>query len=131
MVNRKKQNSNIWGYAFLLLVSVLLSACSDASNGQILSEEEQLGQLVFKQNCAACHATSAELVIVGPSLAGIGQRAETLVSDQDGRSYILNSILKPAEYISEGFTDLMPPTLAKTLSSEEIDAVISYLYTLE
>jgi mono/diheme cytochrome c family protein len=121
----------VLGIALLFLLSVLISACSDSAEADALSEEEQLGQLVFSQTCAACHATSADLVIVGPSLAGIGQRAETRVANQDGRTYMENSIRDPAEYIAEGFTDLMPPVLAETLTSEEIDAVIAYLYTLE
>jgi mono/diheme cytochrome c family protein len=110
---------------------MILGACSDAPEAEQINEQEQLGQRVFKQNCAACHSTSAELVIVGPSLAGIGQRAESRVANQDGRSYIKNSIFKPADFIVDGYTDLMPPALADTLSSEEIEAVIAYLYTLD
>lgn len=116
--------------AVFVALSMLISACSSTTE-IALSEQEQLGQRMFVQNCAACHAQSGELVIVGPSLAGIGQRAENRVPNQDGRSYIENSILNPADYINEGYTNLMPPTFGDTLTDEQLDALIAYLYVLE
>lgn len=47
------------------------------------------------------------------------------------RAYIERSITEPGAHVVEGFDDLMPRSLAKTLSQEEIDALIAYLFTLE
>ena len=89
------------------------------------------GQAVFTAKCAICHANVPDNVVRGPSLHGIAQRAETRVAGQDARTYIYASIMLPSEYLVEGFDDLMPKSLAKELTGEELDAVVDYLFTLQ
>jgi mono/diheme cytochrome c family protein len=86
---------------------------------------------VFQQNCATCHSADPNTVIVGPSLAGIASRAATRVEGLDAQQYIEQSILTPDAYVVEGYTDLMPKDFGRKLSGEELDAVITYLFTLE
>ena len=93
--------------------------------------EVLLGRSVFSQECARCHSTSAETVIVGPSLAGIALQAEDRVAGYDARQYLLASIMRPDEFLVDGFESLMPADLGKKLTGEEVDAVIAYLLTLE
>lgn len=117
---------------FLMFVGIVMSACGGGETNPLrLSEQEMAGARLFTQHCAACHATSPDAIIVGPSLAGVAQRAETKVPGQSGRSYIETSILEPDAYVNEGFDDLMPKTFDKTLTSEEVDSLIAYLLTLE
>ena len=97
----------------------------------VVSAEIKLGQQVFTDNCAICHAVTPDTVIRGPSMHGIARRAQSRVASQDNRTYLYNSIMRPEDYLVEGFENIMPTTLAKTLSGEELDAVVAYLLTLE
>ncbi|NJN45091.1 MAG: cytochrome c [Anaerolineae bacterium] len=59
---------------------MLLTACSgqpDAIPTPTLSPIEAKGKEVFNTHCAVCHATSPDVIIVGPSLAGIASARET------------------------------------------------------
>jgi mono/diheme cytochrome c family protein len=89
------------------------------------------GRRVFQQNCGSCHSADPETVIVGPSLAGIATHAAGRVAGLDARQYIEQSILTPDAYVVEGYTDLMPKDFGRKLSGEELDALITYLLTLE
>ncbi len=116
----------------ILLLGILLSACAGEENSpDALSAQEMAGERLYIQNCASCHATSPNTVIVGPSLAGLAQSAGNKVSGQDARSYIETSILEPDAYINEGYNDLMPKTFGKTLTGEDFDALVAYLLTLD
>lgn len=89
-----------------------------------------LGRRVFQQHCAACHALTPDTVIVGPSLAGIATRAGTRVPGLDARRYIELSILRPGDYVVEGFPNAMPADLGKKITGEEFDALVAFLMTL-
>lgn len=89
------------------------------------------GQNVFVTHCGACHSTSPDTVIVGPSLAGIAQRGATRIDGLDARAYVYGSVLQPGDYLVEGFDDLMPQDLAKKLTGEELDRVVAYVLSLE
>lgn len=120
----------------------LLAACSSGGEGAPtattdpqLSPQEAAqiaeGERLFSQHCASCHATEPETVIVGPSLAGIAERAETRVDGLGAREYIELSIVRPDAYLVEGFDDVMPANLGKRLTGDELDALVAYLLTLE
>ena len=122
--------------ALLLIMSGLLAACD--SGNSVLSEAAapadpiiDQGQTIFRQNCASCHSLTEGTVIVGPSLAGIATRAGTQVEGQSAGDYIQLSILRPGDYVVDGFSDLMPTTFGTTLTGEELDALVAYLLTLE
>jgi mono/diheme cytochrome c family protein len=124
---------HLFSYPLFLLFSVLISACSAEPHipTPTLSPVETKGKEVFNLHCAACHATSPDTVIVGPSLAGIANRAGERVTGMDAPTYLQTSILKPDAFLVEGFDNLMLPDLAKQLSGEDFDAVIAYLMTLK
>ncbi len=86
------------------------------------------GQSVFTTNCAACHNTSDQQ-LVGPGLAGIGERAGTRVSGQSADDYLRASIQAPGEFIVEGFQPIMPAF--PQISDGDLDNLIAYLMTLE
>jgi mono/diheme cytochrome c family protein len=119
----------------MLIMSALLAACSEGDDAAppapTLSTEAAFGKDLFTLHCAACHATSPDTVIVGPSMIGVRDRAEERVVGQSAEQYLLNSILRPGEYLVEGYEDNMPPDLAKRLSGEEMDAILAYIVTLD
>ena len=118
-------------FAFGLLV---LSACGGSNNSTLSPEDKaaiQQGELIFQANCSACHSTTIDTIIVGPPLIGIASRAGDTVQGLDAREYIRQSILEPGVYVREGFDDLMPKNFSVILSTDDIDAVVSYLMTLK
>ena len=122
----------------LLIVSGFFAACnggdddSDTAGAVVIEDPVAAeGQTVFKRNCASCHAVTEETIIVGPSLAGIANRAGSRVEGQSATEYIQLSILDPDAYVVEGFSDLMPSNFGVTLSGEQLDTLTAYLMTLE
>ncbi len=119
----------------LLMLLLCLAACGGSVEPTppppTLSAQAQLGKQVFSRDCGACHSTTPDTVIVGPSLAGIASHADSRVEGQDAYTYLLTSVMQPEAYLVEGFENLMPASLSKQLTGEELDAVIAYLQTLE
>lgn len=124
----------------LLLVGGVLAGCNGGGEGSVASGAEGStladpvaaeGETLFKQNCASCHSVNGNTIIVGPSLAGVASRAGSRIEGLSAAEYIQLSILRPGEYVVEGFPDLMPTTFGTNLSGEELDAIIAYLLTLE
>ena len=81
--------------------------------------------------------------LAGPSLAGIGSRADSIVrrpdytgSAKDAGGYIRESIVAPSEHLVEGAIfsaggrSFMPDNYDSTLTDEQIDQLVAYLLTL-
>jgi mono/diheme cytochrome c family protein len=116
-----------------LMLCVFLVACSGgspAADSTPLSDEEALGEGLFRQHCASCHSNVGDTVIVGPPLAGIATTGETRVEGMGADGYIEQSILDPSAYVNEGYQDLMPKTFGTILTGEELDALVAFLLTL-
>lgn len=120
----------------LLLAVILLAACDGGADvatpepTPTLGPVLQVGKAVFVSDCGSCHSTAIDTVIVGPSLAGIADRADTRIDGLDARAYLYSSILQPGDYIVDGFEHVMPENFGKKLTGEEIDGVVAYLLTL-
>lgn len=103
-----------------------------------VAAEAVAGEALFVTNysevgfsCANCHAVEGETVLVGPSLAGIAERAAERVEGQDAHDYIYQSIVNPNDYVVDGFNEnLMPGTYADLFSDEELEQIIQYLLNL-
>ncbi len=121
--------SNILWLIGLLL---LLVACGGepVEPTATLEPAAAAGQIVFQKHCAACHNTTSDTIVVGPSLLGVATRAQTRIPDQTAQSYLLSSIMRPDEYLVEGFENAMPSNFGRTLTGEEIDSLVAYLLTL-
>jgi len=105
-------------------------ALLSASVAQAVPGEDPVltrGRAVFGQRCASCHSIEPGVVLTGPSLAGIADRAWHRVIGLGAAEYIRNSILHPSDYLVEGFADVMQKNFADLLSSSDIDALIAYL----
>ena len=116
----------------LLCLTLLAAGCGGETTAPTptLPAEAAAGRRVFQAHCATCHAVTADTIVVGPSLYGVATRAANRVAGEDAYTYLLTSILRPDAYVVSGFENLMPSTLGKTLTGEELDAVLAYLQTL-
>jgi nitric oxide reductase subunit C len=104
------------------------------------------GQALFNApnpGCFACHSVTPGVNLAGPTLAGIGARAEGLLKGgdykgkaKDAAAYIRESITDPHVYLVPGPTfsgggrSFMPDHYDKTLKPEQIDQLVAYLATL-
>lgn len=121
-------------YFLPLLAGLLLSACSAGAPPEPTPTPDALileGIKVYEARCAQCHALEPDTAIIGPSMAGIATRAADRVPGYDAQAYIEISILRPSEYMVEGYTDVMPKNFGKELTSEQFNALMAYLMTLK
>ncbi len=118
----------------IVLVAVLAS-CGVASptiegvdipaDGPSLFEAKALGH---RPGCVTCHALEPDVRIVGPSLAGVGERAGSRVDGMDAASYLRQSIVDTDAYVVEGFPDgLMPNDYVTILDDDQIAALVDFL----
>ncbi len=112
----------------LAALLLLLSACGGGSGSSQEAMVEE-GKQDFTANCAACHSTEPDIVLVGPSMAGLVNRVMINETGLDAQEYIRQSILEPDAYLTAGFNDLMPKTYGQSLSPGQLDALIAYLLT--
>lgn len=102
----------------------------NAANGETLFTEPVIGEN-NAPGCITCHSLEPDVVIVGPSQAGLAIRAETRVPGQTAEEYIRNSIVNPNDYIVDGFAEgLMYQNYATDLTPEQIDDLVAYTLTL-
>ena len=124
----------IWFYAFVAsLVPESSTAVNltelDWSDPEAVAEQ---GALVFngKGQCSACHTvdTSAPPGRC-PDLTDIGVNAASRVPGMDAKSYLIESLYEPGEYLVPGYGKIMPEIWKApiALSKLEIEAVIAYL----
>lgn len=114
----------------ILIFALALTACGGggdaggddaAAAGERLFAETVIGT---QAGCITCHSLSADEVIVGPSIAGVGAR----LSEAELRE----SILDPNAVLVDGFpADTMPPVWEDELSDEQVDQLVAYLLTLK
>lgn len=117
-----------------ILIALALSACSAMSPAEPTPTPDPLvlqGQQVFNAKCATCHALIPDTIIIGPSLAGVATRAETRVEGQTADEYIQLSILRPGDYLVEGFNNVMITNFSKELTNEDMNALVAFLLTLK
>ena len=124
----------IWFYAF---VAGLVPESSTAVNLTALDWSDpdavaEQGALVFngKGQCSACHTvdTSAPKGRC-PDLTDIGINAASRVPGMDAKTYLIESLYEPANYLVPGYGKIMPEVWKApiALSKLEIQAVIAYL----
>lgn len=92
--------------------------------------------------CNACHSTRPGADMAGPTLAGLGARAASIIESPDYNGdaddvlgYIRESITDPGAHLVPGAmysangVSFMPNTYTDTLSPEQIDQLAAYLET--
>lgn len=102
----------------------------DAANGETMFAQPTIGEN-NAPGCITCHSLEPDVVIVGPSQAGLATRAETRVPGQTAEEYIRNSIINPDEHVVDGFAPgVMYQHYATDLTEEQIDDLVAYTLTL-
>ena len=90
------------------------------------------GEQVFQTagGCPACHALDPGSGGIGPSLAGLAERAASRVPDQTAEAYILTAITDPAAFVVDGYpSGLMPEGYGKRLTGQQLADLTGYLLT--
>lgn len=118
-----------------------------ASDQAVSSDPISLGQAVFRNPemaCAGCHSILPDVAMPGPSLAGMGTRAEKEVASAeytgkatDAAGYIHESIVDPSAHLVAGANfsaagmSLMPPGFGDRLTEDQINDLVAYLMSLK
>ena len=130
-------------FTILVFLSLVLVACgggdtSGESAGQDLvtqGEELYKGQTIGSASspgCVTCHSLEEGVTLVGPSHAGVGARAGTLVAGMSAEDYLRESILEPNAHIVDGFSPgVMYQNYANELTTDEVDALVAYMLNLK
>ena len=110
----------------------------DAVHGEALFRQTVIGKKP-EPGCITCHSLAPGVVLVGPALAGVATRSVETIQQPayTGQAttvadYLQESIMAPNTYIAAGFTpDLMRPTFASELSTQEVADLVAFLLTLQ
>lgn len=134
-MTRLDRHSHVW--PLVLAIGFVVSAaagCSapgssnpgpETTNGEELFALKAIGG---SAGCVTCHSLSPGHVLVGPSLAGLGERAGERVEGMNADQYLRHSIVAPADHIVGTFDpDKMPSNYGDVLSDEQLDALVTYL----
>jgi len=89
------------------------------------------GRQVYRAlNCGSCHEPNLFGQRIGPPLDHVGSVAATRRPGMSAEDYLRESIIDPGTYVVPGYTDSMPRGLERSLSQEDLDALIAYLVSL-
>ncbi len=110
----------------------------DAARGQQLFAQQVKQANGSNAPCTACHSLTPGEVKVGPSLAGIADRAATRESGKTAEQYLRESIQQPNVYIvpddpkfkGPNGKSVMPEGLGNLMSDQDLADLIAYLLTL-
>ena len=129
----------MWKRTILIIAAcLLLAACGGSDTGDQAEEssigDARQGRQIFETGgasgvpCNSCHTLDGT-ELVGPSLQGIADRAGTRVEGLNAEEYLRQSITEPNAHVVEGYAEgTMPNTYADTLSEEDVNNVIAYLF---
>ncbi len=137
-------------FLLVLALSLFLAACGGGgsetasdeaavaprSGGDAARGEELYKQPVIGENsapgCNTCHSLDEGVVLVGPSHAGMGTRAETAVPGQSAEDYLRESITNPNAHVTEGYAQgVMYPNYGTDLTEQEINDLVAFLLSLQ
>jgi nitric oxide reductase subunit C len=110
------------------------SSVSETTRGTLPEDPVGRGEYWFKRPpaiCATCHALTPDVVLVGPSLAGVATRAATRIPGLSAEQYLRQSILDPSASIVDGFEDVMMKNFGQQLTADQINDIIAFLMTLD
>lgn len=94
----------------------------------------RIGEQVFSSvgGCSSCHDVRNGNRLVGPTLKGIGTRAETTIPGMSAEAYLYQSITEPNKFIAQGFTaNLMPQNFGRQMTEQQLNDLVAYLLTLK
>jgi cytochrome c oxidase subunit 2 len=126
-----------------LLAMVLLAACGDGqadttTQTAAVGDPERGRQIwddgggVLSGNCSGCHSLDGSEQVENrraPTWRGISGRAGDRVPGLSAEEYLRESIVDPAAYIVEGYSDFMQKGFRFLLSEEDVDSLVAFLLT--
>jgi cytochrome c2 len=131
-------------FVVIAVLSLLLVACSsggETGSGAAGEDSTQRGQALFEKTtlgpnsapgCLTCHSREPGQTLVGPSVAGIAERAGKTVSGQSAEEYLHESIVNPDAQVVDGFSgNIMYGKYGTDLTEGEINDLVAYLMTLK
>ncbi len=135
--------TGIW--AGLLAVLLVLAACGngdanttapaatvgDPERGRQIWDDGG-GVLSAGAGCQECHSLDGSEKAGSrraPTWQGVSGRAGNRVPGLSAEKYLRESIVDPAAYIVEGYSDIMPKGFRFLLSEEDIDNLVAFLLT--
>jgi cytochrome c2 len=107
---------------------VVLEISGDLSGAELA----ELGESVFESSeagCLACHAIGHE-GLRGPDLAGIGGRAVARIPGRTAEEYLHEALVDPCAFVVDGYDCIMPTTLAQTLGTAKVTALVAFLESM-
>jgi len=105
---------------------------SASSTSEVPSDPVAAGHYWFTRppaNCATCHSLQPDVVLVGPSLANVGNRAGSRRAGMTAEQYLRQSILDPGAFVVPGFPNAMARNFGEVLNGEQISDLIAFLMT--
>ncbi len=111
------------------------SAIDDSSSGTAplpadATAAERGGALFAAESCHSCHSLEPGRTLVGPSLAGVGERAASTVPGQTAEAFLHQSIVDPDAHVVDSFpAHVMPGNFERSLTPEQIDDLVAFLLT--
>ena len=106
------------------------SAVGDAANGEKLYNQTVIGS-ASAPGCVTCHSLEPDVVLVGPSHAGLAGRAGAYKEGMSAEDYLRESLTDPDAHLVEGFTPgVMYQKFGEDLQAREINDLIAYMLTL-
>lgn len=122
----------------ILLIAILVAACGGVNGGGNGGDVEA-GKALFEKSvlegqagCVTCHSREPGVVLVGPSLANIGNEAVEMVPKMAAEEYLRQSIIQPDAFIVDSFpAGTMPKVWGDVLSEQQVNQLIAYLLTLK
>jgi cytochrome c551/c552 len=138
VIGEEMRKRMLFGVLVICMTLLLAAGCGGGGDEEPAGSA-QAGEKLFKQatignqaGCGSCHSLDAGVILVGPSLAGIGSQAEKRVSGHSAQEYLRQSILEPNAYTVDGFAaNIMPLVWSDELTGEQIDDLIAFLLTLK
>jgi cytochrome c oxidase subunit 2 len=123
--------------ALCALALLALAGCASASAGlaDLPEGNAERGATLFTQSingapaCSSCHTLDGT-VLVGPSLQGFRDAADTRQNEMSAVEYSYASIVQPASDLVNGFRNSMYNQYAQRLSPQDIADLIAYLLSL-
>lgn len=102
---------------------------ADPQRGQQLYTSTMLPEAQpLALGCSGCHVGAG---VQGPQLEGTWTRVQTERPleryNNDGVLYLVTSILHPADYVVDGFNNVMPANFGERLTAQELADIVAFL----